>query len=152
MLDVYKDKVVLTQIQNFRAMVTHDFFKGDKVIPFISMTSIQFKEASSMILGYIQFEVPGVNSRDNFGSENSWTFYEKDNAIAKEVCEYCRQRIMDIKSPAPAPAPAPVPVAPAPSSNNFSVADEIRKLKQLLDEGIITQEEFDEQKRKLLNK
>lgn len=33
---------------------------------------------------------------------------------------------------------------------NFSVADEIRKLKALLDEGIITQEEFEKQKTKLL--
>ena len=35
-------------------------------------------------------------------------------------------------------------------SSNFSVADEIRKLKALLDEGIITQEEFEKQKAKLL--
>ncbi|MDR1348654.1 MAG: SHOCT domain-containing protein [Prevotellaceae bacterium] len=33
---------------------------------------------------------------------------------------------------------------------NFSIADEIRKLKALLDEGIITKEEFEKQKAKLL--
>ncbi|MDR1199947.1 MAG: SHOCT domain-containing protein [Prevotellaceae bacterium] len=33
---------------------------------------------------------------------------------------------------------------------NFSIADEIRKLKALLDEGIITREEFEKQKAKLL--
>ncbi len=32
------------------------------------------------------------------------------------------------------------------------IADEIRKLKELLDEGVLTQEEFNEQKKKLLNK
>ena len=32
------------------------------------------------------------------------------------------------------------------------VADELRKLKELLDDGVLTQEEFDEQKKKLLNK
>jgi len=36
--------------------------------------------------------------------------------------------------------------------NNFSVADEIKKFKELLDAGVITQEEFDIQKSKLLNK
>ena len=36
------------------------------------------------------------------------------------------------------------------NEKNFSVADEIRKFKSLLDDGIITQEEFDAQKKKLL--
>ena len=30
------------------------------------------------------------------------------------------------------------------------VADELRKLKELLDEGVLSQEEFEEQKKKLL--
>jgi hypothetical protein len=34
----------------------------------------------------------------------------------------------------------------------FSVADELKKLKELLDQGVITQEEFDTQKKKLLEK
>jgi Short C-terminal domain len=36
------------------------------------------------------------------------------------------------------------------NTNNTSVADEIIKLKKLLDEGAITQEEYDAQKKKLL--
>ncbi|MDR0421048.1 MAG: SHOCT domain-containing protein [Prevotellaceae bacterium] len=36
------------------------------------------------------------------------------------------------------------------NTGKFSVADEIRKLKALLDEGIITKEEFEKQKAKLL--
>jgi len=36
--------------------------------------------------------------------------------------------------------------------NNVSVADELLKLKQLLDMGVLSQEEFNEQKDKLLNK
>lgn len=39
-----------------------------------------------------------------------------------------------------------------PAADKLLVADEIRKLKALLDEGILTQEEFDEQKKKLLNR
>ena len=37
-----------------------------------------------------------------------------------------------------------------PKVQKLSVADELKKLKSLLDEGIITQEEFDAQKSKLL--
>lgn len=36
------------------------------------------------------------------------------------------------------------------SGGSMSVADELKKLKDLLDQGIITQEEFDAQKRKLM--
>lgn len=39
---------------------------------------------------------------------------------------------------------------PIASFNNYSVADEILKFKKLLDEGIITQEEFDKKKKDLL--
>jgi hypothetical protein len=37
------------------------------------------------------------------------------------------------------------------STGQVSIADEIKKLKTLLDDGIITKEEFDKQKYKLLN-
>ena len=37
------------------------------------------------------------------------------------------------------------------ASQNFSVADEIKKFKELLDMGVLTQEEFDAKKRQLLN-
>ncbi len=49
-----------------------------------------------------------------------------------------------------------VPEMPKPSAKplnpNISVADEIRKFKELMDEGIISKEEFEEQKNNLLGK
>jgi len=39
----------------------------------------------------------------------------------------------------------------AASSNNGSVADELQKLKKLVDDGVLTKEEFAEQKAKLLD-
>ena len=38
------------------------------------------------------------------------------------------------------------------SANNFSIADELKKYKELLDLGVLTPEEFELQKNKLLNK
>lgn len=36
-------------------------------------------------------------------------------------------------------------------AGNVSVADELKKMKELLDSGVLSQEEFDEQKRKLMS-
>ena len=47
----------------------------------------------------------------------------------------------------------PVPEKPKPAkpvNPSISVADEIRKFKDLMDEGVITKEEFEEQKKRLL--
>jgi hypothetical protein len=52
--------------------------------------------------------------------------------------------------PGPAPAaapPAPEAVATTPPADSF---DELMKLKQLLDAGVLTQAEFDAQKQKIL--
>jgi hypothetical protein len=44
----------------------------------------------------------------------------------------------------------PEPQVTEASNGEKSVADEIKKLKQLLDDGILTEEEFSQQKSKLL--
>lgn len=49
---------------------------------------------------------------------------------------------------ASSPVHQPIPIG----QPQISVADELLKLKQLLDMGVLTQEEFDQQKQKLLNK
>jgi hypothetical protein len=49
---------------------------------------------------------------------------------------------------APAPA-APAPVAPAPAAN--PVAEKLRQLKSLADEGLISPEEFNAKRQKLLD-
>ena len=59
------------------------------------------------------------------------------------------QEAMEISSSAENAASAAVP--PAPAEPALSLADEIRKCKDLLDCGAITQEEYDAMKKKLLN-
>jgi membrane protease subunit (stomatin/prohibitin family) len=49
---------------------------------------------------------------------------------------------------APPPAAAPVAAAPAPSADDTYA--QLEKLKKLLDDGVLTQPEFDAQKQKLL--
>ncbi|MBM6851636.1 SHOCT domain-containing protein [Oscillibacter valericigenes] len=51
------------------------------------------------------------------------------------------------KNARPAPPPSPPPRKPP----AWGAADEIRKYKELLDSGILTQEEFDRKKAQLLD-
>ncbi len=79
-------------------------------------------------------------------------FTKKD---AKEIKEICSKKIAanSPKSQSELIAGAlSAAVGNAKNNEHFSVADEIKKLKELLDSGIITQSEFDDQKTKLLNK
>jgi len=97
------------------------------------------------------------NKSNNFFNENSFTFdlSVTTNEFMSEVADYVRSRVAAAKSGygqpvVPAPAPAPIPAAPTPQSSAISAADELIKFKELLDMGILTQEEFDAKKKQLL--
>ncbi len=135
-LTVYEDRISLKQMKNFRSFVTSDLFKGTKEIQYSNMTGIQYRECSKYVLGFIQFETASTSS-DNFGSENSWTFNAEYNELSKNIVDYIRKRISESKN-------GGVVV------QQKSAADEILKFKQLLDAGIITQDEFEAKKKELL--
>lgn len=116
--------------------------KGAKRIPFASIAAVQFKPANLMTSGYIQFSIVGGNeSRGGLMAatkdENSVLFKGK-----KQNADFERLRIAvedGIKR-------ARAPIAPAAAST----ADELSKLGDLLDRGLLTRQEFDQQKAALL--
>lgn len=142
-LTVYDDHIELEQVQNFRSFMTNSFFNGDKEIYYTDMISCQYKEGSSLILGYLQFETPGQYNRNNFGSENSFTFESVLNEQIFNIYQYIKKRIREVKNG--------YSQTPNVVQSNESVLDELIKMKKLLDENIITQEEFDQFKSKCLN-
>ncbi len=117
--------------------------KGAKRIPFASIVAVQFKAANLMTSGYIQFSILGGNeSRGGLMAatkdENSVLFKGK-----KQNAEFERLRLAvedGIKR-------ARMPNAPA---ANKSIADELSRLADLLDRGLLTRAEFDQQKASLL--
>jgi len=146
-LDVYENKVVFTSTQSTSTVVTGLVFgtsttQGEKAIYYKDAISVQYKP-SSIADGYIQVETAagGVSSSSSqYGGENSIQFSGKErNAEAEIIVAYIRQQIEQIKN---APAGGVV--------QQLSPAEELKKFKDLLDLGVITQEEFDTKKKQLL--
>ena len=85
-----------------------------------------------------------MNRREsNFFNENTFTFdlSVQTNEKMQEVAEYIKKRVSETKNSS----------SRQPVVEQTSVADEIRKFKELLDMGAITQKEYDLKKKELLN-
>lgn len=146
-LDVYENKVVFTSTKSTSTVVSGLIFgdsmtQGEKTIYYKDAIGVQFKPAS-ITDGYIQVEtaVGGMTSvKSQYGGENSIQFGSKVNADAETVTNFIKQKIEEIKN---------TPVGGTVIQQS-TAADEVIKLKQLLDMGVLTQEEFDLKKKELL--
>lgn len=140
-LFVYKEHIKISIKQNVRSLVTHNLFGGEKKIYYDNILGVQFRPCTSMVLGYIQVELANDFSKNNFNSEGSVTFSDRkiSNEKAQEIADYIDNRIREIKQPKQIFV-----------DNNFSKADELLKYKTLLDQGVLTEEEFAQKKKELL--
>lgn len=142
-IKVYEDRCVLGTRAGFSSLLTGNATDGEKTIYYSDVLGVQFK-ASGVTIGYIQLETASVtmnNKSDNFFNENSFTFEAALEQKAREVLEFIQKKVAETKK----------------ASNTMSTpvyatspADELKKFKELLDCGIITQEEFDAKKKQLL--
>lgn len=77
-------------------------------------------------------------------------FWKKE---AKEIKDLCSKKIAAYNQKNSGEAIASSFARSVESNRgNYSVADELSKLKKLLDQGVLSREEFEEQKRRLLNR
>lgn len=142
-LDVYDDKVIFISTKSAATLVTglvlgRSVTDGEKTIYYRDAIGVQFK-ASSIADGYIQIETASGNMASEYGGENSIQFSGKQSdEEAKIMVDFIRKRIEEIKN------------APVGGVQQLSSADELKKFKELLDMGILTQEEFDAKKKELL--
>lgn len=145
-LDVYDNKVVYTLTQSTSMVVSslllsRSSTQGEKTIYYKDAVGVQYKPAT-VTDGYIQVETAGggtSSSSSAYGGENSIQFGKSTNADAEIVVSFIRGKIEEIKN---APAGGVI--------QQLSPADELKKYKELLDMGIITQDEFDAKKKALL--
>ena len=136
-LEVYEDKVTITP-KGAMGLLTKGI-QGTKTIPYFSISAIQFKK-SGLTSGYLQFTIPGGNeSRAGVfaaaSDENSFMFV-RQNDLAIEIKEYIEGRIQELRKPQ--------------ASSSSIVADEIQKLADMRAKGILSEEEFQAAKRRLL--
>jgi hypothetical protein len=112
--------------------------KGDKEINISSISSIQWKKAGAFTNGYIQFAFHGgAEAKGGLfqatQDENSIMFTKAQEAEFEKIRDEVHRRVN----------------AGATGSSD-SVADEIKKLADLRDQGIITSEEFEAKKKQIL--
>ena len=146
-LDVYDNKVVFTSTKSTSTVVSSLIFgdsltQGEKTIYYKDAIGVQFKPAT-ITDGYIQVEtaVGGMTStKSQYSGENSIQFGSKVNDEAETVTNFIKQKIEETKN---------TPVGGTVIQQS-TAADEVMKLKQLLDMGVISQEEFDKKKNELL--
>lgn len=142
-MKVYDNHVVISTKASLSSFITGNASDGEKTIYYRDCIGIQFKQ-SGLQIGYLQLETAsGIMNmkQNNFFNENSFTFDTtvQSNEKMQEVAEYIRNRVEEAKNGGNAKIESTV-----------SNADELKKFKELLDMGIITQEEFDAKKKQLL--
>lgn len=143
LLEVFPDRLTITPKGILGLMLKG--LKGTKVIPFKSISAIQFKEAGLIFSGYLQFTIPGgLESRqgsfDAATDENTVKFAREDlNPIARQIKEHIEAAILEMHAPRTGRA-----------ATTPSLADEIAKLGDLRVKGILTEQEFLAAKAKLL--
>jgi hypothetical protein len=143
MLGVLDEKITITP-QGVLGFMTKGL-KGTKTIPIRSITAIEFREAGAVVSGYLQFTIPGGNeSRGGVHAaatdENTFMFAGKwNNSLAIEIKEFIEGKMREFHVPRSTQSN---PVA--------SLSDELQKLASLRDSGILSDQEFQSAKRRLI--
>ena len=140
-LAVFEDKVTITPKGAMGFLVKG--LKGTKTIPFYSISAIQFKEAGAVFSGYIQFSIPGGNESKGgvfaaASDENTFMFAGRENnAAALKIKEFIETGIRKLRGPQT-------------NSDTTSLSDELQKLARLREQGILSDDEFQSAKRRLI--
>lgn len=150
LLKVYKDRAVVSR-NTIMGFVSQGL-KGDKTFFYHDLSSVEYRKPTLLANGYIKFITAGTReTKQDIGFLGTTTkeALKDDNTLilrafnkeipkkSEELYKYILQKISESKNTKI-------------TENNISKADEILKFKQLLEQGIITQEEFDRKKKELL--
>jgi len=118
--------------------------KGDRRIPLASITAVQMRPAGAFANGFLKFTVPGSpelrGGLNAAGKDENAVIYRKSQ---QEEFNRVRERVEAYIAQRNAPQPAAAPAQP-------DVTDQLKKLGELRDAGVLTNEEFETKKAELL--
>jgi Domain of unknown function (DUF4429)/Protein of unknown function (DUF2510)/Short C-terminal domain len=122
--------------------------KGEKRLPVSSITAVQWKPAGAMVNGFIQFTVPGDNeSRSRMGSQTTDAARDENSVVfAKKQMPDFEVLRASIEKAIATPATAVSAAAPP------DALEQLRKLAELRDAGIVSPAEFDAKKTEILSR
>lgn len=117
-------------------------FGGVKKVYYHQINSIQKRDATEIVNGTIEFELPGMAASAFSQNENLITYLPKYQEEAEKIYEFVNDKILSINNAKTQPTQV--------VQNEVSPMAKLKEAKELLDMGVITQEEFDEIKAKCL--
>lgn len=139
MLSVYDECVSFAPVGGLGVLTKG--LQGERFLYFKDISSIQWKKSSALLSGFIEFTLKGQPHDKQGGglfagteNPNRFTFWNRDLPVMEQIYDFCMKKLNSDS----------VSTAPSSSYNN------LRELKSLLDDGIITQEEFDKKKTEIL--
>lgn len=140
-LELCDDIVKITRRGFLNALNTG--MNGTRTILISSITAVQMKPGSTWTGGYILFSYAGSKPfmgglLDAINDPDAFLFNDSLNEQVAEFKTRVEQKMRELKQPAPV------------NNSSGTLTDELRKLAEFKNQGILTQAEFDAAKKKLL--
>lgn len=140
-LTIYEDRVIIER-GGALGFLTQGL-AGAKTIPMDSIMSVQFKEGNMWTNGFIQFGIIGGKEArggvfNATQDENTVMIKAATNDNAREIKDYIEGIILNRSKNKETVV------------QQVSPAEELKKFKELLDMGVISQAEFDAKKKQIL--
>lgn len=121
--------------------------KGEKRFHISQISSVQWKPAGPFVNGFIAFSAAGGNERrSKFGSQTSSAVNDENSVLFVRGKQ--QKAFEELRAAVEAAIAAHH--GPAAQSPAASVADELAKLATLREQGVISDDEFQQQKQRLL--
>lgn len=156
MNEEYKGHDGLLIVDSFKITIKFNRYssnaRSQKEIYLKNITSIEIKKPALFNPGYIEFLYPGSDNHDDEENDSKIMIITDKEYLAmvraKQLIEHhLSEAHLASRNTAVPPSPAPSSTA---ASAPVSIADELKKAADLRNAGILTNEEFEELKKRLL--